>query len=103
MSGWNSTAPRSRDSFAAAVRRNGAAGGRPRGTAAERLAAAAGAAVGAEDADYENPMPRAPPAAGGDTAAHSPDGGDEVRAATARSRAALCPHSLTAGGRSVVS
>jgi hypothetical protein len=101
MSGWNSTAPRSRVSFAAAVRRNGAAGGRPRGTAAERLAAAAGADVGEEDADYV--VPHAPPAAGEETTAHSPDGGDEVRAATARSRAAFCPHSRTAGGRSVVS
>jgi len=77
---WDTTAPRPRGGRAERARsalaqryerHDDAAAGAAEG-------AAAAGAVAAEGANYGNPMPRAPPAAGEETAAYSPDGGDEV-------------------------
>ena len=65
MSGWG-TPGRSRGSLASAVRLNGARGGRPRGSGAGQLVAAAASAEGAAEASPEalSYPPSAP--AGGD-------------------------------------
>ena len=78
MSGWGASA-RSRGSLASVARRNGAAGGRPRGSNAEQLAAAAGAVEGAAEASPEDlSYPPSAPAGGDALMLDAPEPG-EVR------------------------